>query len=224
MTTNYTNAKIKAFLFVSHFNSFVPNALFLFPLKTPENRKVFWCFQGIEKGCIGNEWDKPMVRIFTHEILKRFEYLWWFEGYRAHARVTTYRHMNKLFLYHLIFLSHIWMPIYKCSTCAKTRVSSKLKHEYQLQQQLHFQTSGTQRHEDTDLFQKTDGKLILVSSWQIYYCFCKWNSPNIDLFYSINMIEVTKKMNLKKSDLTARVVFTKYWQFCKYSSLFMNGA
>ena len=29
---------------------FVPNAPFLYPLKT------FWCFQGVEKGCIGNEW------------------------------------------------------------------------------------------------------------------------------------------------------------------------
>ena len=24
------------------------------PLKTSENRQVFWCFHGIEKGCIGN--------------------------------------------------------------------------------------------------------------------------------------------------------------------------
>ena len=23
-----------------------------------ENRKVVWCFQGIEKGCIGNDWVK----------------------------------------------------------------------------------------------------------------------------------------------------------------------
>ena len=26
------------------------------PLKISENRKVFWCFQGVEKGCIGNKW------------------------------------------------------------------------------------------------------------------------------------------------------------------------
>ena len=27
----------------------------------PENRKVFWCFQGVEKGCIRNEWvNKPI--------------------------------------------------------------------------------------------------------------------------------------------------------------------
>ena len=28
------------------------------PLKTSENRKVFWCLQRVEKGCIGNEWVK----------------------------------------------------------------------------------------------------------------------------------------------------------------------
>ena len=28
---------------------YVPNALFLYHLT------VFWCFQGVEKGCIGNE-------------------------------------------------------------------------------------------------------------------------------------------------------------------------
>ena len=35
---------------------FVPNALFLYPLKTSENRKVLWCFQGVQKGYIGNKW------------------------------------------------------------------------------------------------------------------------------------------------------------------------
>ena len=37
-------------------NSFVPNAPFLYSLKTSENRKAFWCFQGVEKGCIGSKW------------------------------------------------------------------------------------------------------------------------------------------------------------------------
>ena len=37
-------------------NPFVPNAPFLYPLKTSENRKIFWCFQGMEKGGIGKEW------------------------------------------------------------------------------------------------------------------------------------------------------------------------
>ena len=38
------------------FNLFVPNAPFLYPLKTSENRTVCWCFQGVKKGCIGDEW------------------------------------------------------------------------------------------------------------------------------------------------------------------------
>ena len=37
-------------------NSLVPNAPFLHPLKTSENHKFFWCFQGVEKGCIGSKW------------------------------------------------------------------------------------------------------------------------------------------------------------------------
>ena len=39
-----------------NFNPFVPNAPFLYPLKRSENRKGFWCFQGLEKGCIGKKW------------------------------------------------------------------------------------------------------------------------------------------------------------------------
>ena len=42
-------------------NSFVPNPPFLYPLKTSENRKVFWCFQGVEKGCIENKWVKRLA-------------------------------------------------------------------------------------------------------------------------------------------------------------------
>ena len=51
------------------FNPFVPNAPFLYPLKTTENRKVFWYFQGVEKGCIGNEWVKKGI-LKVSEILK----------------------------------------------------------------------------------------------------------------------------------------------------------
>ena len=36
-----------------HLNLIVPNASFLCPLKTTT---VFWCFQGVEKGCIWNDW------------------------------------------------------------------------------------------------------------------------------------------------------------------------
>ena len=39
-------------------NPFVPNVPFLYLLKTSENLTVFGCFQGVEKGCIGNKWVK----------------------------------------------------------------------------------------------------------------------------------------------------------------------
>ena len=32
--------------------------LFLYPLKISENFTEFWCFQGVEKGYIGNKWVK----------------------------------------------------------------------------------------------------------------------------------------------------------------------
>ena len=42
----------------NYLNLFFPNAPFLYPLKTSENRRVFLCFQGVEKECIGNKWIK----------------------------------------------------------------------------------------------------------------------------------------------------------------------
>ena len=38
------------------FNPFAPNAPFPYPLTPSETLTIFWCFQGVEKGCIGNEW------------------------------------------------------------------------------------------------------------------------------------------------------------------------
>ena len=37
-------------------NPFVSNAPFFCHLKTSENYTVLWCFQRVEKGCIGNKW------------------------------------------------------------------------------------------------------------------------------------------------------------------------
>ena len=54
---------IDCMIFVSpfpYFKPFVPNAPFLYPLKISENLPVFWCLQGIEKGCLCNEWVKRM--------------------------------------------------------------------------------------------------------------------------------------------------------------------
>ena len=43
-------------------NPFVPSAPFLYPLKTSESQTVFWCFQGVGKGCIGNKWVNKAPR------------------------------------------------------------------------------------------------------------------------------------------------------------------
>ena len=40
---------------------FVSNTRFLYPLKTSENRTVFWCFQEVEKGCIEKEEVKRCI-------------------------------------------------------------------------------------------------------------------------------------------------------------------
>ena len=58
------------------FNPIVHNAPFLYPLKTSENLTVFWCFRGVEKGCIGNEWVKEIVywrlpRLSLHWLIMR---------------------------------------------------------------------------------------------------------------------------------------------------------
>ena len=42
------------------FNPFSPIPPFLYPLK---NLSVFWCFQGVEKGCIGNRWVKSSAEL-----------------------------------------------------------------------------------------------------------------------------------------------------------------
>ena len=38
------------------FNPFLPSGLFLYPQKTLESLSLFWCCQGVEKGCIGIKW------------------------------------------------------------------------------------------------------------------------------------------------------------------------
>ena len=48
-------------------NPFVPNASFLCPLKTG-NRKVFWCFQWLEKRGIGNKWVNLFVQMYLLSI------------------------------------------------------------------------------------------------------------------------------------------------------------
>ena len=55
----------------SRFNSFAPNATFVYPLKTSEKFTVFWYFQRVEKGCIWNEWFK-FEMVFFEEGCNQF--------------------------------------------------------------------------------------------------------------------------------------------------------
>ena len=55
-TMNYDQAIKQKLAIKSYINPFFPNAPFLYLQKTSENFTVFWCFQGVEKGCIENEW------------------------------------------------------------------------------------------------------------------------------------------------------------------------
>ena len=45
-------------IFFIFFNQLVPNAPFLYLLKTSENCKILWYFQGVEKGWIWRKWVK----------------------------------------------------------------------------------------------------------------------------------------------------------------------
>ena len=79
-------------------NPFVPNAPFLY-------RKVFWCFQGVKKGCIGNEWvncecltPKIIYRADVSNDAKRDKKFYFGladtlfkESYKNHARDFTHK-------------------------------------------------------------------------------------------------------------------------------------
>ena len=47
-------------------NPFVPNAPFLYALKTSENRKIFWCFQEVEKSALGTNGLKYEYRLDSY--------------------------------------------------------------------------------------------------------------------------------------------------------------
>ena len=116
------NATINSFFFRLNelmLNPFVPNAPFLYPLKTLEILKVF-CFQGIEKGCIGNKSVNS-----TNPGQNQF--------YR-----TKYSHVLTMILYYSIWYDYflifafalfiLHFPQYFsafCSYCNSVRIGSK---------------------------------------------------------------------------------------------------
>ena len=72
------------------FNPFIPNALFLYPLKTLENRKVFWCFQEVEKVCIENKCVNVIFSQIQYFILASGE------GYHLERKLFPYKQNTTL--------------------------------------------------------------------------------------------------------------------------------
>ena len=90
------------------FNPFVPNALFLYPLKTSKSRKFFWCFQGVEKGCIANEWVKK------HRFLwPKFHWIW--EKYVRSSVVGEVSHSQRLLLQIWLYCLFLYQQCFKIS-------------------------------------------------------------------------------------------------------------
>ena len=56
-------------------NPFIPKKPFLYPLKIWENFKVFWCFQEVERMCIGNKWVKTKTSLTFAVITVKFKLL-----------------------------------------------------------------------------------------------------------------------------------------------------
>ena len=75
-------------------NSFVPNSLFLYPLITLENRKVFLCFQRVEKGCIWNKWVKEWFHIKVWPSKPLWQYLCEFNFYQNYHVIKSLTNPN----------------------------------------------------------------------------------------------------------------------------------
>ena len=70
---------------------------FLYPLKISENRKVFWCFRGVEKGCIGE-----------NGLILHFE---------ANERNTSLEYRRMMF---------VWLGILRCRGALEERIKTDI--------------------------------------------------------------------------------------------------
>ena len=102
-------------------NPFVPNATFLYHLKISENLTVF-CFQGVQKGCIGSKWVKP-VEIKWKINWKRLKTLLTFQSRMQLQIIMQLRHI--LNQYHFSkTLIYEWYLFMVCITCNKRKIQN----------------------------------------------------------------------------------------------------
>ena len=66
---------------------------------------VFWCFQGVEKGCIGNEWVKILQNSFLFQNCNTRQCLKWVKNTRHQQSISCIGHTHKNFIrkYRFIF-------------------------------------------------------------------------------------------------------------------------
>ena len=101
------------------FNPFVPNETFLYSLKT-ENLTIFWCFQGVDKGCIGNKWVKeivywPLPHLSLHWLIMRVDFE--IKGSKPKSSV------NRLNLFKVLIISSTSL-LKGCAICSSDSSSS----------------------------------------------------------------------------------------------------
>ena len=94
------------------FNPFIPNTPFLYPLKTSENLTFFWCFQGVEKGCIGNKWVKIQITNHNSKALskttsKKTQFFEFFLLLYYHTKLSL---QSNLHFCHLLYIDSIRFP------------------------------------------------------------------------------------------------------------------
>ena len=74
-------------------NLFGSNAPFLYLLKTSENRKIFRCFQGVEKGCIANKWVNSTQLTCSSSTIKTLKKVW----RRSGVFIVNFEQISHLF-------------------------------------------------------------------------------------------------------------------------------
>ena len=79
-------------------NAFGPNAPFLYPLKKSENLKVFLCFQGVEKECIGNEWVNRKRSTWNSLALAHIKFIYQ-ERFTSHLVLWIFAKFSKTKLF-----------------------------------------------------------------------------------------------------------------------------
>ena len=93
-------------LFPMRINPFLPYAPFLYPLKTSENLTVFWCFQGVAKGCIGSKWFKHlMVVLILDSLHKKWGLHYLSKIFPSKIADTPYRCRSGVFIFTFFSIS-----------------------------------------------------------------------------------------------------------------------